>query len=544
MVSRSCRLGVSAFCLMLAGAGGVQAADTAKRATPASSDPYQNYEALEPYLGTGFFQRLYNYYELEMGHDGPPQDPKAPPSRRPDFPPAPVSTPPMPFAEWPYGGSSNLGSTRPNSVDSPFMTALGNTSVGSWLNQNHIQVYGWIDAGGNLSTNHRRAGNAPVAYNYTPNRLQFNQGVIYIERLPDTVQKTDVDWGFRIAPIFGSDYRYTTSFGLWSYQLLKKNHANGYDIPMAYGEIFIPQIADGLMLRFGRFIALPDIEAQLAPNNYMYSHSLAYTFDNYTNTGLQSTLAVNKNLYLQLGVTVGSDTVPSNLDKTRRNPYQNPLYPGAYLRKDPGATPSITGCVRYQTDSGMDGLYACADAINSGRYGYNNLQWFGATYYHKFNDQWHISLEAYNLSQKQVPNVNNAIAADAIANGGTPFSPQYIPHNAPNAAKCNNPNILTCTASAQAYLAYLNYKFTPLDNLSFRAEFYNDNQGQRTGTKTRYVDFGVGLQHWFSPQIELRPEVVYYKSLDAPAFNGSANRGLAPNKSEAFIASTDLIVHF
>lgn len=531
--------------LQLGMVGMAQAADKARAASPpASSDPYQNYGALDAYLGDGFLERLVNYYKLEMGKDGPPSDPSAPTSRRAEFPPAPQTAPPMPFTEWPYGGSTNLGTTRPSSVDSPLMVALGNTSGGQWLNDNHIQIYGWFNAGGNLSTNHRQAGNFPISYDYNPNRVQLDQAVMYIERLPDTVQKDHVDFGFRIAPIVGTDYRYTTSYGLFSNQLLKGNHNIGYDIPMAYGEVFIPQVAEGLLLRFGRFIALPDIEAQLAPNNYMYSHSLAYTFDNYTNYGLQSTLAANKNLFLQLGLTFGSDTVPWNVGKRMTNLDPNPLYPGQTLLKDPGALPSVTGCIRYQTDSGNDAIYGCADAINKGVWGYNNLQWYGGTYYHKFNDQWHISLEAYNLYQDKVANVNNAIAADALANGGTPFSPQYIRRNAPNPAKCNDVNALTCTASAQAYLAYLNYRVTSLDNISFRAEFYNDNQGQRTGTKTRYLDFGLGLQHWFSPQIELRPEVSYYKALDAPAFNGNANRGIAPNKTGALVASADIIFHY
>ena len=84
---------------------------------------------------------------------------------------------------------------------------------------------------------------------------------------------------------------------------------------MAYGEMFIPFVAEGLLLRFGRFISLPDIEAQLAPNNYMYSHSMAYTFDNYTNTGLQATLALTKNWFVQLGVTVGTEAPLWHLGK-------------------------------------------------------------------------------------------------------------------------------------------------------------------------------------------------------------------------------------
>jgi hypothetical protein len=91
---------------------------------------------------------------------------------------------------------------------------------------------------------------------------------------------------------------------------------------------------------------------------------------------------------------------------------------------------------------------------------------------------------------------------------------------------------------------YVNYKATSLDNISYRIEFYDDKQGQRTGTKTRYLETGIGWQHWFSPQIEVRPEFSYYRSLDAAAFNGNANLGIAPTKSNALIGSADIIIHF
>ena len=56
-------------------------------------------------------------------------------------------------------------------------------------------------------------------------------------------------------------------------------------------------------------------------------------------------------------------------------------------------------------------------------------------------------------------------------------------------------------------------------------------QGQRTGTKTAYFETGIGWQHWFSPQIEIRPEFTYYKSLNGFAFNGNSNLGIAPNRN-------------
>src|SRR6202158_232953 len=130
-----------------------QAADPSKGPCPYGGDPYKNYNCLDAYLGTDFLSRFINYYRLEWGHDAAPADPKAPPSRRDGWPATPQTTPPHPFTEWPYGGSTSIGVTRPSSVDSPLMVAIANTALGKAMNDAHIQVYGWVDAGGNISTN-------------------------------------------------------------------------------------------------------------------------------------------------------------------------------------------------------------------------------------------------------------------------------------------------------------------------------------------------------------------------------------------------------
>jgi hypothetical protein len=534
--------GVSLVAMMGMG-GAASAGDTLPPAGKTFCDPYKNYGCLDSYLGSDFFTRFINYYRLEWGKDSAPSDPKAPASRRDAWPATPQSIPPMPFSEWPYGGTTSIGVTRPNSIDSPLMNALGNTSLGQAMNDSHIQVYGWINAGGNLSNNTVRGGNSPAAYDYSPNTVQLDQAVVYIERLPDTVQKDHVDWGFRIAPIYGENYRYTTAYGLWSNQLLQKNSNYGYDMPMAYGEVFIPYLADGLLLRFGRYISIPDIEAQLAPNNYMYTHSMTYTFDNYTNTGINASLSLNKNWMVQGSVSVGTEAMPWHVGAKIPNANPNPLFPDSTMLKDPGAQPSFSAGVRYVTDSGNDGVYVVANGINNGTWGYNNLQWYGLTYYHKFNDQWHISFETYNEHQNNVLNLDNP-ASVALVASGTPFSLDVMPWNAPFGAHCGNTTQLSCTASVQTFLTYVNYSPTKLDNISYRLEWFDDKQGQRTGVKTRYVETGLGWQHWFSPQIEMRPEVSIYRALDAPAFNGNSNLGIAPNKKTAVIGSADIIIHF
>ncbi len=54
----------------------------------------------------------------------------------------------------------------------------------------------------------------------------------------------------------------------------------------------------------------------------------------------------------------------------------------------------------------------------------------------------------------------------------------------------------------------------------------------------------VGSQYWFSPQIEVRPEIGYYYALDNNAFNGDANAQIAPDKHYTLLGAIDMIVHF
>jgi hypothetical protein len=522
-------------------------------------DPYVNFKCLDAYLGDDPVTRLIRYYQLEWGHAVPPSDPTAPPSTRAEpaqWPTSPETSPPMPFTEWPYGGTTLLGVNRTGSVDSPLMVSIANTEVGKWMNANGIQVYGWVDPAGNISSNTvKQGGNLPVSYDYTPNVIQLDQAVVYVERTPDTVQTDHVDWGFRVSPIYGVDYRYTFAYGLFSKTLNVQNDVNGFDIPMAYAEIFVPQIAQGTMIRIGRFISLPDIEAQLAPNNYSYVHSLTYTWDNYTNTGIQINSAVTKNWIAQLGVTVGTEAMPWHWGNHIPNPdpgaLTNPLYPGTTMLKDPGAMPSLTVGLRWTSDDGKDDLNITADAWNQGIWGYNNLQWVGFTYYHKFNDYWHFAFETWNIHEYDVPNLNNPIAAGIMAAGGTPFSaaPGQLFFNGPDAAFCGgnlpgNPTPLTCTADEQTFLLYVNYSPNKLNNFSLRTEFFMDPEGQRTGTPTNYADVALSWQHWFSPQVEIRPEIGYYRSLTEPAFNGNSAEGIAPSRDWAVIAASDIIWHF
>lgn len=136
--------------------------------------------------------------------------------------PMPESNPPYPFNVWPIGGTVWIG--YPNATNYPLTTALYGSKHWQWLKKANIQIYGWANAGMNLSTSNQSQGgkyaNAPAAYNQIPNSIQLDQLTLYIERVPDTVQTDHFDWGFRFTGLYGLDYRFTTADGYFSQQLL------------------------------------------------------------------------------------------------------------------------------------------------------------------------------------------------------------------------------------------------------------------------------------------------------------------------------------
>ena len=154
--------------------------------------------------------------------------------------------------------------------------------------RSRIKIYGWIDPTVNGSTSSHR--NSPEGNDLYSNRFELNQAVLYIERLPDSVQRSHIDWGFHLTALYGTDYRYTTNVGYFSSQLIQHNHQYGFDPSLEYADIYFPHVAQGMNLRIGRYISIPGIEAQLSPNNYYFSHSLLYVIDPFTDTGALATI--------------------------------------------------------------------------------------------------------------------------------------------------------------------------------------------------------------------------------------------------------------
>ena len=423
-------------------------------------------------LKGNFFQRLAQFYSQDWAGTNP-----AGPAITKRGLPAPVNSPPFPFSDWGYGGSSDIGAPDGNTY--PLMSALN-------LENSRTKIYGWVAGSFNFSTSDNN--NFPVAYDIFPNKLQLNQAVVYIERLPDTVQNKHFDWGFHITGFYGIDYRFTTAKGYFSEQLLLSNKQYGFDPVLEYLDLYFP-VKDGLNIRIGRFLSVPGIEAQLAPNNYNMTHSLLYTIDPFTDTGVFGTLKLNKQWIVQLGIS-GSHDVALWTDDAR---------------------PSGIFCLNYSTASNRDNFYGCANGINKGNYAYNNLQDYDFTWYHKFNSKWHMATETWYMYERNVPNI-----AGNVAN---PIKPELGANGAFCAA-----GELRCTAPEYAIVNYINRDVSSSLMFGFRSDLLDDKKGQRTGFATKYTENTFYVTKYIGTTVMFRPELRFDHSWDLEAYNDGKAR--------------------
>jgi len=253
----------------------------------------------------------------------------------------------------------------------------------------------------------------------------------------------------------------------------------GYDPMIWYLELYFPQVAHGMTITAGRYLSLPDIEAQFAPNNYLLTHSILYTVDAYTNVGVLASVKLSDQWTVQVGVHGGDDSAPW----------------------DSTSELSAQACVRWVSASNNDMLYPCVESYNGKNQTYNNLQEYVLTWGHRFSPNVHTLTEAYRL---------------------------YV---------INQPGFKPGQDPAYGVVNYFNIELNPTNMLVIRNEWYKDEVGQRTGFATRYTSHTIGLTHWMTPDVEIRPELRYEHSYDLPAYD-------AGKKSSQATALFDVILHF
>jgi hypothetical protein len=160
-----------------------------------AADPVPNAPSANTPERENLFARWAHFYAQDWA---PSTNASSSPALARRGPPSPLDSPPFPNSDWSYGGSPVIG--EPDSNSYPLMTAINNAS-------SRTKLYGWIDPTLNFSTSSHL--NSPEANDLYPNRLEMNQLVLYAERLPDSVQRSHIDWGYHLTALYGTDYRFT-----------------------------------------------------------------------------------------------------------------------------------------------------------------------------------------------------------------------------------------------------------------------------------------------------------------------------------------------
>src|SRR5579871_4041689 len=408
--------------------------------------------------------------------------------------PSPIDNPPFPMTDWTVNNGTPIGESWDVAPG-----ALQHLLFGKKLDNTHWRITGWLDTAYVASSS--RNSNLPTTYALVPNHPEIDQLVIEVQKMPDTVQKRYIDWGFMSAHLAGIDYRFTSAKGWLDDQLLSHNNLYGYDPVLQYGLIYFPKIADGSVLQFGRYISPIDIEAQLTNSNYLFSHSLMFGVDPYTYTGVNLQVRVNKHFMYDIGVHSGNE---------------NAFWSGAG---------NFNGefLAGWNSDDNKDALWGGLDSIGDGRTRkeHDNEQIVNFTWGHKFNDRWHMQTQIYYMWQYDALKGGTAINGPVYPYGGGGGPGAVIPGK----------------ANAYGYVNYIEYKVNKRDYISFRDGYLGDGTGWRTGFNNRFMDFTLGYSHLFSANYWFRPEIRWDHAFDNPAFDNGLRK-------DQYTATADLVIRF
>ncbi len=460
-----------------------------------------NGTASEPH--GGFFHGFLKAYK-----DSWFPDPNAPPeeeAKRRALP-QPWSSPPFPGHE--YQGYPLIG-VPPEPISNPLMMGIYDSCLEDVFKKYKIQMEGWVTGSYNWSQDKR--SNAPTSYWIVPNKLEMDQFVFRISRQADTVQQDHIDWGFRSTFVYGEDYRYLTAGGWLSYQSLRNNQLYGFDPTEQYVDVYFPGILKGTVVRVGRWIACPDIETQFAPDNYMASHSILFSYDTYTQTGFMVTHLINDNWIFQWGIDCGDDMAPW---------YK-------------GATPSGFLAVRYTAPANNDAIYTALNQINTAEFrhfeeygqplGHDNYNYIVSTWEHRFNDTgtFHTKTEGYFMWQRdaELGGTPSAGAVGSFGGGG------------------GDGVLLPGMSYTYGVLNYTMLAVSNKDYFTLRNEYWRDERGMRSGFPGTYSSHTIGWSHTFNSTLQFRPEIGYYRNWTNPAFDLGTKQGM-------WMAGFDFTVRF
>ena len=180
--------------------------------------------------------------------------------------------------------------------------------------------------------------------------------------------------------------------------------------------------------------------------------------------------------------------------------------------------------------SNNDAFYAWLNAINSAEFrrfeqygqplGHDNFNYWVQTWEHRFNQLLVTKTESYFMWQHE-------------RGGGRDAEPGRWSRSAAAAASGRSSRASPNLRRAELHHAR---RSRHKDFITFRNEAWKDTDGERSGFGL-YTSNAMGLTHNFTPWLQVRPEIDFFRNWHEPAFDNG-------RRQNQFMLATDVTLRF
>lgn len=173
-----------------------------------------------------------------------------------------------------------------------------------------VTVSGHVQAGVTLNWANPGSGlNFGRLFDDRANTPLLNQTVLTVQR-PLDPKATDYDFGFKAQLLYGSDARYTHFLGMFNYIINDRNQFAPIEL---YAIAHVPWVfSGGIDIKAGQWVTLLSTETIDPTTNYFYSHTYAFNFGPFQQTGIMTISHVHPLLDVYAGVDTGLNTTFGN----------------------------------------------------------------------------------------------------------------------------------------------------------------------------------------------------------------------------------------
>ena len=104
--------------------------------------------------------------------------------------------------------------------------------------------------------------------------------------------------------------------------------------------------------------------------------------------------------------------------------------------------------------------------------------------------------------------------------GGTPSAGPVEPYGGGGGIGADIPG----TTLTFGVLNYTVKQISRRDFITIRNEWWKDTDGARSGFPSTYTSNAIGLTHNFTPNLQIRPEIDFFRSWTVPAFDNGTRK--------------------